>query len=76
MATLAAADACAGAAINVDFFFCSYGTSSGFCKKCYSYCKWCSFLLLIMPLALLLIVPLVAKNMQLLLLKKTYLSCL
>jgi hypothetical protein len=28
------------------------------------------------PLALLLIVPLVAKNMQLLLLKKTYLSCL
>jgi hypothetical protein len=69
MATLATADACAGAAVNGDLFFCSYGTSSGFCKKYCAFCKWCSFLLLIMALALLLIVPLVAKNMQLLLLK-------
>jgi hypothetical protein len=33
MATLAATDACAGAAVNGDLFFCSYGTSSGFCKN-------------------------------------------
>jgi len=33
MATLATADACAGAAVNGDLFFCSYGTSSGFCKN-------------------------------------------
>ena len=33
MATLAAADACAGASVNGDLYFCSYGTSSGFCKN-------------------------------------------
>jgi len=49
----------------VTLSFALNGTSSGFCKKC----CWCPSLLLIMALALLLMVPLFAKIVQLLLLK-------